>query len=60
MPSELDDAELIKLVDEAILKTGASVLADMGKVIGIVMASANGKADGSKVAQLVKNKLNVQ
>jgi uncharacterized protein YqeY len=29
----------------------------MGKVIGMVMAKAKGKADGSKVAQLVKSKL---
>jgi uncharacterized protein len=57
LPVEMSDEELSQLVDESVNQTGAKVLADMGKVIGIVMAKAKGKADGSKVAQMVKSKL---
>lgn len=57
LPKEMDEGELEKLVDEAISKTQAKELKDMGKVIGMVMGEAKGKANGSKVAQIVKSKL---
>ncbi|MGD0523232.1 MAG: GatB/YqeY domain-containing protein [Candidatus Microgenomates bacterium] len=64
LPVEMSDEELKKLVSEAIkmadLPAGAThqaLQAGMGKVIGLVMAKAKGRADGSKVAQLVKSHL---
>lgn len=57
LPQELSDDELSKLVDEALSETAASGLKDMGRVIGVVMQKAEGRADGSKVANLVKIKL---
>jgi hypothetical protein len=57
LPVEMSDEELSQLVSESVSQTGAKAISDMGKVIGMVMAKAKGKADGSKVAQMVKSKL---
>ncbi len=53
----MTEEELVKLVDEAVLKTGAKGIGDMGKVIGQVMSKAKGRVDGKKVAEMVKSKL---
>lgn len=57
LPEQLGSIELSKLVDEAIKKVGAKEVSEMGKVIGIVMSQAKGRADGGKVSQLVKERL---
>jgi len=57
LPKELPDEEVSKLVDEAITTTSASSMQDMGKVIGVVMAKAKGRADGKKVAEMARKKL---
>lgn len=57
LPAQLSDADLEKLVAEAVAQTGAAGLKDMGKVIGAVMAKAKGQADGARVSALVKKKL---
>jgi uncharacterized protein YqeY len=57
LPPDMPDEELTKIVDEAIKNSGVSDIRDMGKVIGIVMGQVKGKADGKKVADLVKSKL---
>ena len=57
LPEQLSDKELEEMVEGAIKQTGASSMADMGKVIGKVMGEAKGKADGKKVSTLVKEKL---
>ncbi len=57
LPPEMDEGELVKLVDDAITQTGATTMADMGKVIGAVKAKAP-TAEGGKIAELVKSKLN--
>ena len=59
LPEEMSDEELNKLVTEALNQTGAKALSDMGRVIGMVMAKAKGRADGSKVANLIKSKLSL-
>jgi Glu-tRNA(Gln) amidotransferase subunit E-like FAD-binding protein len=43
--------------EEAIKKTQASSISDMGKVMGQVMPGVNGRADGAKISQIVKEKL---
>ena len=58
LPEPLSEEELAAMVDEAIAKTGASGMGDMGKVMGIVNARAAGRAEGKVVADLVKAKLN--
>lgn len=57
LPAQTSDEDLTKMVDEAISETGATSMAQMGQVIGVVMKKANGNADGGKVAALVKSKL---
>lgn len=56
LPPEMDEAELVKIIDESIKELGASSMADMGKVIGSVKGKAPG-AEGGKIAELVKQKL---
>lgn len=57
LPQDLSEDDLVKLVDQAVGETGASDLKDMGRVIGVVMGKVKGRADGKKVADLVKSKL---
>ena len=54
LPAQLTEEEVRKLIDEAIIESGASSPADMGKVIGVVKAKAGTSADGALVARLVK------
>jgi uncharacterized protein YqeY len=54
LPAGLSDAELDRLVADAVTATGASGPRDMGKAIGHVMAAAGGRADGKQVAAKVK------
>lgn len=57
LPAELPEEELAKMVDDAIKETGATSMKDMGRVISTVMSKAGGRAEGGKVAALVKGKL---
>lgn len=57
LPEPLSDEEVIELVKDAIQKTGATSLKDMGKVMGIVTPQVKGRADGKFVANQVKNLL---
>lgn len=57
MPAQMGDDELVSLVDQAIMETTPQGMPDMGRVIGIVKAKAGSSADGSRIASLVKEKL---
>ncbi|WP_101844330.1 GatB/YqeY domain-containing protein [Halobacillus sp. Marseille-P3879] len=57
MPEQLSDQELEQVVQDTIKEVGASSKADMGKVMSAVMPKVKGKADGSKVNQLVLKQL---
>lgn len=57
LPEQMGEAELAKLVDQAILAAGSPTLQDMGRLIGAVKAKAGGAADGALIAKLVKEKL---
>lgn len=57
LPEELDDAELRATVDAAIEETGASGPSDFGKVMGAVMPNVKGRADGSRVNAVVRERL---
>lgn len=54
LPKQMSDEEIKAVVDAAITETGASGMAAMGKVMGIVKGKCAGKADMSKVSALVK------
>jgi uncharacterized protein YqeY len=57
LPEQLSEDELKKLVAEAITKTGASEMKDMGKVMADLNPKIKGKADGSQVSKIVKELL---
>lgn len=57
LPEQMSEEELAKVVEDAISETGASSMADMGKVMKTVMSKVAGKADGGLVNALVKKSL---
>lgn len=57
LPQQMSEEELEKLVDAAIAEAGASSPADMGKVMKAVLPMVQGRADGGKVSQMVRAKL---
>jgi uncharacterized protein len=57
LPSQLSDAELDAVIAEAIASTGAASIKDMGKVMGVVKAKAQGRADMTAVSARIKQKL---
>jgi len=57
MPDPLSEDDLERIVDDAIAENGATSLRDMGRVMKDVMPQVAGRADGSAVGQLVREKL---
>jgi uncharacterized protein len=57
MPSQLSGAELDALIAEAVAATGATTIKDMGKVMAIIKAKAQGRADMASVGAKIKAKL---
>ena len=57
MPAPLADDELDALINEAITQTGASSIKDMGKVMAIIKAKAQGRADMAAVGTRIKARL---
>ena len=57
MPEPLSEEELEQIVDDAIAEVGATSLRDLGRVMADVMPQTAGRADGSAVSQIVREKL---
>ena len=57
MPDPLDEDELEEIIDDVIAEVGATSLRDLGRVMADVMPQVSGRADGSTVSQLVREKL---
>jgi uncharacterized protein YqeY len=57
LPKQLSDEELIAIVDSVISELDATGPQAMGQAIGAVKHRTAGQADGSRIAQLVKEKL---
>ena len=57
MPEPLSEQELEEIVDNAIAENGATSIGDFGRVMADVMPQVSGRADGSAVSQLVREKL---
>jgi uncharacterized protein YqeY len=57
MPEPISEEEVERIVDDAIAENGATSLRDMGRVMADVMPQIAGRADGSAVSQLVREKL---
>jgi uncharacterized protein YqeY len=54
LPAQLSDSELEHIIEEEMVKVGG----DFGSVMKAVMVRVKGQADGTKVVQFVKSKLN--
>jgi uncharacterized protein YqeY len=57
LPEKMADEEVRNLVTDAIKETDAHSMADMGKVMKLVLEKAQGKADASMVSSIVREKL---
>ena len=57
MPEPLSEDEIEEIVDDVIAEVGATSLRDIGRVMADVMPQISGRADGSMVSQLVREKL---
>ena len=57
MPAPLSEDELEEIVDNVIAEVGATSMRDLGRVMADVMPQVAGRADGSAVSQLVREKL---
>jgi uncharacterized protein YqeY len=57
MPEPLSEDELEAIVDNVIAEVGATSMGDLGRVMADVMPQIAGRADGSAVSQLVREKL---
>ena len=54
LPAQLSDAEVDALIRDAIAATGASSMKDMGKVMGVLKAQAQGRTDMGALSARIK------
>lgn len=57
LPTQLTDAEITQMIEDAMATTGASGMQDMGKVMGILKPKLQGRADMGAVSGLIKARL---
>ena len=57
LPAALSDEEIAEMIAAAIDQTGASSMADMGKVMGILKSRYTGQMDFGAVGPVVKDRL---
>jgi len=58
LPKQLSDGELSEEIEKIINNSGASSIKEMGKVMGMATKKLSGKADNSRIAKIIKEKLN--
>jgi uncharacterized protein YqeY len=57
LPSQLSEAEIDGLIQDAIAATGAASIKDMGKVMAVIKGKAQGRADMAAVGAKIKTTL---
>ena len=57
LPTQLSEFDLSEIIDKVIKETKSNTMKDMGKVISIVNNKVLGKAEGSLIARIIKDKL---
>ncbi|MCD6424568.1 MAG: GatB/YqeY domain-containing protein [Anaerolineales bacterium] len=60
LPQQLSSEELRILVQEAVQESGASSMAEIGKVMGALMPKIRGRADGKQANQIVRELLGAE
>ena len=58
LPKQLSDNELSEEIEKIINESGASSIKEMGRVMGMATKKLSGKADNSRIAKTIKEKLN--
>ncbi len=59
LPEALSDSEIQQLIEQSIVANNAQSIRDMGKVMAELKPKLLGRADMSKVSQLIKTRLSV-
>jgi len=57
LPEQMGEETVRKIVIESIKESGAASIADLGKVMKVLMSKVKGKADGGMVNRIVKEEL---
>lgn len=57
LPAKLGEAEIRAAIEAAVIETGASGPADMGKLMGVLKPRLAGQADMGEVSKLIKQRL---
>jgi uncharacterized protein len=57
LPAKMGEAEVVDAIDAAVLETGATGPADMGKLMAVLKPRLAGRADMGDVSKLVKQRL---
>ncbi|MEM1264140.1 MAG: GatB/YqeY domain-containing protein [Pseudomonadota bacterium] len=57
LPEPLSESEVDAIIESAIEQSGATSMRDMGKVVGLVKAAAQGQIDMGVVSQRIKARL---
>lgn len=57
LPDQISDEELSQLISETIKQLNATGMQDMGKVIGVVKQKVGARAEGGRIANIVRLKL---
>lgn len=57
LPQQLEESQVKALINETIEEVGATDIKQMGMVMQALQPKMQGRADGSKVAQLVRDQL---
>ena len=58
LPEQLGDDKIQVIVDEVMNSMQDVTIKDMGKIIGLVKSKTGSAADGSKISEIVKNRIN--
>lgn len=57
LPQPINEEELIEIITQAIEESQATSVRDMGKVMNLLRPQLTGRADLSKVSEMIKQKL---
>ncbi len=57
LPAQLSESEIESFISKIVEASGASSMADMGKVMGMANKELSGKADGKTISGIVKKML---
>jgi uncharacterized protein YqeY len=57
LPQPLQESELVEIIEQAVAETSAASIRDMGKVMNLLRPKLTGRADLSKVSEMIKHKL---